>query len=364
MKIKKTYIGCLVLLLGLFIIFISPKGKQVSGYSGDMNTHVFLDCKGKGDCNSLIGDVLITVVLVDDLDSKWTESDVVELKNEQANTTGKLVDEARSYGVELNVNLNYINCKIDDAFDVSDFSGWVSNALKAAGLPTEEEVISSLKDTYSVKEAPILFAINREGRSFAVQSNVTEGFEYAILYRKSGDYRHELFHLFGAKDYYFPEDVKRIAEVYFSNSKMMMSGDGEVDSLTAYLMGWNEIMSEEAKQFVNETAWVTQEYMKSAREKERVTGQGMVRIGDGTYTGELVGGIPHGKGKIVWDNGNTYEGEWCYGVANGYGTMMWNTKGVSYIGYWENWNMHGQGICIFADGTTMIGCWENNEFKE
>ena len=375
MRMKKANIWLLILLFLLIIIFIhknsehqqsytDKKAEHQQSYMNDYNTHIFLEYMGKGDCYSLTGDVLITVVLVDDLDSQWTEEDIADFKNVQRYTTNNLTDEAQSQGVELNVELNYIHCQIDDTFDKENFGGWISNALKAADLPTEGKVIPTLKDRYSVKEAPLLFAVNRKGRSFAMPCKVTEGFEYAILYREHGDYRHELFHLFGAKDFYYPNDVKTIAEQYFSNSIMMTSGDVVIDSLTAYLMGWQESMSEEAKKFIDETAWITQEYMSEAYEETTITGQGTIRFGDGTYTGELVDGFPHGKGRIVWDDGNIYEGEWSNGVANGYGTMIWNTHGVSYTGYWENWNMHGQGTYTYANGTTLTGRWENNEFKE
>lgn len=60
---------------------------------------------------------------------------------------------------------------------------------------------------------------------------------------------------------------------------------------------------------------------------------------EGTYTGQLKDGIPHGKGTLVWPDGRgKYEGEWFEG----------------------NW--HGEGTYTHADGTVESGRWEYCQF--
>ena len=44
-----------------------------------------------------------------------------------------------------------------------------------------------------------------------------------------------------------------------------------------------------------------------------------IRWKDGTYTGDLRSGIPHGVGSILWDAGETYEGSWRDGAVTGNG---------------------------------------------
>ena len=40
------------------------------------------------------------------------------------------------------------------------------------------------------------------------------------------------------------------------------------------------------------------------------------------YTGDIVNGIPNGKGTQIWKDGAKYEGEWKNGKANGYGMKV------------------------------------------
>ena len=63
-------------------------------------------------------------------------------------------------------------------------------------------------------------------------------------------------------------------------------------------------------------------------------------MGEGTYTGELIDGIPEGNGKIIWNNGDSYDGEWHYKAANGYGTKYRHEAETTYTGYLENRVLH------------------------
>lgn len=326
------------------------------------DAHALLDCRNKGDCRRLTGTVLITVVLVDEPHCRWTEQGIRELMAVQERTTEMLLDEAEAYGAALRISLRYRRCAVEQELNVTDYPSWIAVALQAAHLPEEERTIPVLKTVFGVEEAPVLFALNREGRSFAIPCSEAQGFEFAVLYRGHGDYRHELFHLFGAKDFYVPDAVKLIAEPYFFNSIMMTSGDVEVDPLTAYLIGWTEELPAQARQFLRETAWVTPEQISSSLQALSCA-EYTVRVGDGTYTGQLSGGQPHGRGRIEWDDGNTYEGQWRDGLGDGYGTLVWRAAGTVYSGRWKRWAMHGEGTYRFADGTVLSGRWENNEYK-
>ena len=133
------------------------------------------------------------------------------------------------------------------------------SALAGAGFPDPYAVIPSFQREFGVDEAPIAFCLNRSDRSFARQER-GEGYEFAVLFGKDEDYRHELYHLFGAMDLYQNDEVAKAAVRYFPNSIMQYSGeDLRVDELTAYLMGWTDYPYKRAVRFLEETKHLTAE---------------------------------------------------------------------------------------------------------
>ena len=333
---------------------IVPKG---------LENHIYLDSRSGGSCNSLTGKVLLTIIFVNDADSSWTKEDIQEIQTEQTKAASSLKESALSYGAELELEMNYMEVDVKESFTRLDHYEWVKNALCQAGFKNTEEASEEIKRKYDVKEAPILFYANRPGRSFAIQYDNSDRLEYSILYRDAGDFRHELNHLFGADDYYYPEKVKTIAQKYFQESVMLSSDSQKVDSLTAYLIGWTDEIEEDALEFLYETVDITRDEMTEEFEKEVFTGKGSKRIGEGTYTGDLVDGLAHGKGKMVWDNGVIYEGEWESNLPHGEGKMIW-TNGTTYVGEFVKNKMQGYGTMTFANGYVQSGLWENNEYTE
>ncbi len=118
-------------------------------------------------------------------------------------------------------------------------------------------------------------------------------------------------------------------------------------------------------------------------EKEIVT----VEYDNGTYTGEVLDGIPHGEGKMICKNGGVYEGEWKNGSPNGhgkwreknannsnyegdfvdglfdgYGVKKWDCNIHYYKGEWKQGRYHGKGICCAYDGT-WDGEWVNGHIN-
>lgn len=56
---------------------------------------------------------------------------------------------------------------------------------------------------------------------------------------------------------------------------------------------------------------------------------------DGTYTGELVRGIPNGQGTWTDVDGNQYVGGWKEGLAHGQGTFTVVDE-YKYVGEWKD----------------------------
>lgn len=76
------------------------------------------------------------------------------------------------------------------------------------------------------------------------------------------------------------------------------------------------------------------------------------------YAGERKAGKPHGKGRMVEDDGSWYEGEWVHGVRHGQGKRMW-PDGSMYDGQFEDGEPHGAGSHVEADGgVRRYGAWQ------
>ena len=103
----------------------------------------------------------------------------------------------------------------------------------------------------------------------------------------------------------------------------------------------------------------------------------------GTYSGEILGGIPNGEGTWISSDGQQYIGQWQEGLWHGEGTHIaadgsvntgeyeygyrngqstWiHPDGRNYAGeFWED-QMHGQGIYTFANGDRYTGGFETDK---
>ncbi len=60
--------------------------------------------------------------------------------------------------------------------------------------------------------------------------------------------------------------------------------------------------------------------------------------GQDTYKGMFKDGLPDGKGRYTYSNGNVFEGYWSKGMKNGEGkfTLIINGKTTVQRGYWKN----------------------------
>lgn len=59
-------------------------------------------------------------------------------------------------------------------------------------------------------------------------------------------------------------------------------------------------------------------------------------IGEDTYEGYFVNGLPEGKGKYISKNGDTYKGYWKNGLRDGRGKLKYSKDGKTHTisGYW------------------------------
>jgi hypothetical protein len=78
----------------------------------------------------------------------------------------------------------------------------------------------------------------------------------------------------------------------------------------------------------------------------------------GLYKGSVISNsIPHGRGEILYSNGDFYKGEWKLGYSNGNGECKGKfgfSEEFIYVGEFKNNNFHGNGIFT----------WSNSDYYE
>jgi hypothetical protein len=219
----------------------------------------------------MTGKVMIMFVFVNDSESQWDEEGIKEAKASVDDQMARLETAAAGYGAKLDMSALYLTASISDIFvEAGDHDSFMMDAaykaMEAVHFEQALEDQDILEHGFGVNSVPVVFLVNKTGRSFAAQAE--EGathMEFAVIF-KSGLYaiRHEVCHIFGALDFYFPADTIAAQEKYLPNSIMRYSNK-EVDDLTAYLIGWTDELSENALQFLEATNHLTREEIEEAQ---------------------------------------------------------------------------------------------------
>ena len=340
-----------------------PEVERLPNVPAELQEHVFLGARSHGACDTFEGNVKMLVVFVDDPRYRWTGGEIEQAKNEITATANRMMGDAATYGVSLNLSVEFTTATSSVNLVREEYNNWVDSALTSMGLPTDRnQTCMTLESRYGVSEVPIVFLANQDGRSFAsAVSGGTTTREFSIIYDDTAAVYHEVCHIFGAKDFYFPAEVKGLANTYLPESIMVNSGTGTVDSLTAYLIGWTDTLSSEALSFLQSTSYLTVEYLSEQKAIDSYTGYVENRRSDtGSYTGYLVNGVRHGQGTFSWDDGGVYEGNWSHGKRDGYGKMT-TASGDVYEGPFVDGKRHGEGTYRWADGAIYTGAWVENQ---
>lgn len=358
---------------------------ELQNVPSELRDNVYLDYIDGGYCEKFLGNIEINVIFITDNDSKWDQTSKSKAEADIQEQQTRIIDAAASSGVTVDISVRYHEAElIGQSVVNNDVDGnWKNAVLNSTGLgdfPTAQPNIESLR---GVSSAPLVFLFNTGGRATAShQPTGLKSIEFITLYSNGiSSLFHEMCHLYGAKDFYYPNEVKALADKYLPDS-IMNSGD-KVDPLTAFLIGWTDTLSSSAESFLRETSYITNEYLHAKHEVETLTGYvENYEYSDGSYTGYLKDGWAHGEGTLkmkdgtyqsgTWDNGRFLNGECIIyykdgtvfkgnkvnGEISGYGEMKYS-NGSIYKGDFYDGLRHGQGTMNYADGDTYTGGWEN-----
>lgn len=328
-----------------------------------LRNHVYLQCRGKGACAGFTGDVKMLVIFVSDPEVSWTEERINNARQEIETAMARIRQDAAAYGASLNLTAEYLTAKAGMPLVRDDWTNWANSALSYLSLPGFGSGLTSLlEDRYGADEVPMVFCTDQNGRSFAQSaSGGSSTAEAALIYGDTEELYHEVCHIFGAEDFYYPREVADLAKTYLTNSLMTNSAEGVMEDLTAYCIGWTDELSDNAMQFLQKTSHLTQAYLTAQKLLESQTGYVENHaMSGGTYTGYLVDGIRHGQGTLVWDNGSVYTGAWEHGIRHGQGRMTFDNGDV-YDGQWQNGVRTGTGTYTWPNGSRYVGDFLEND---
>ena len=228
--------------------------------------HYYLGTRNAGPSHVLKGDVVIINLLVNDLMSNWMyPMHVAEYQNACNAMAWRLMMEAAISGTQLNIRSVF--CPVNLPMIVDQSGSWLPFVFGCLGHANAASMQSYYENLYSCAEAPIIMAVNRPMRSFAMEENdrnfIRANDEWSVVFRHThGAFdanvlTHELLHQFGAVDYYYPDVTVNAAWRHFPSSIMFRDG-AEIDDLTRYLVGWTDDLSTTALAFLRDTAGVSE----------------------------------------------------------------------------------------------------------
>lgn len=325
--------------------------------SGEYSDHLVFQSVNLGSCRELTGDVAIQVVFVDGDEGAWDEKNMAEYKKAMGQAYDQLTRWGRDYGQEVRISLRYAHTAESMDLDFLDSDAWADHVLNNADLPARGD-----DSVYMQECMPIIFLLNEGGRAYAC-ANASETYnDYLICFNNStvSSFSHELLHLYGAVDYYYPLAYQEAAQKYFPQSIMFTTEEHkEFDGLTAYIIGWTDTLDENARAFLADTRHIRKEDLENAQEETLFTGYATQVKEYYTYTGEWVMGAWEGNGILEWTNGARYEGEFSGGLRHGRGVMTLS-NGETYIGEYREDRKHGQGVETWTDLSVYTGAYEQD----
>lgn len=252
-----------------------PNEENNTSVISQYEDHFALRGKGKGCSGTFRGKVCFVVFLVHEAKSAWSKEDIEKCKAILKKIQSILQTQSGLTKNRLHVTYAVDVVSVQLKFDKDFHKELETNVLKQYGsYANSAEYQEHYEKKFLKDEAPVVFVLNREFRSFAVtaDTNPSIGNEASyVSYSNNTEqftrrFIHKLLHQFGAIDLYLPENVKVIAEKLFPNS--IMNAGAQIDPLTRYLIGWDEEPQNEVLQFLEETKDITMEEIIDAYHKD------------------------------------------------------------------------------------------------
>ena len=247
---------------------VAPDQKQGTGIV-PADTRESYDC---GSCRQLKGNPYLLVIFLDDDVSSWSEDQVLAALDEQILPAESFMEEnASQWGVELDLRIGYYatyghpdrpvkyNGSIK-TYENGTSRDLLEQAAATLGFSSKEEMHEKMMELSGQEQVGYVFMLNKGGRSYSSNYANCRGtsagnyqMEYSVIYSGFTDtshdtgsdtVTHEVLHMFGAEDYYYPDSRKFLARKYYPKDIMLCAMPAleyfELGDFTAYTLGWTD----------------------------------------------------------------------------------------------------------------------------
>ena len=230
-----------------------------------------------GSCRRLEGRPYVLVVYLDDNESNWTEE---EVKSYQANLIEPALtyieENAKKWGVFLDIGMGYYatyghpDRPVKHSSAVEDYNENGSNRdlMEQVARTLGYESVTAMHDAITkhagTEQVAYVVMVDKGGRSYSVAHYKPEEvvdqhywIEYSLIFSGFTDTSrdsasdtivHELLHIFGAEDYYYPEGRNALARQYYLTDIMLCNEPDlqyfTIEDFTAYTLGWTDEIPE------------------------------------------------------------------------------------------------------------------------
>lgn len=220
-----------------------------------MEDHIFLRSKNKGMSRCMRGNVLVEMVFVSDRQTDWVQDEKDQFYSVYKTAMEGLCKQAAAAGVKLSFSTVIGAFRYQGVMNPNEFSTVIvpqvqARYLQEQGFTNHQEFAASRKETCQADEVALIFVMEKHFRAFAMSS---DDLEYCVLTEGNDAHAisHELLHLFGAVDLYYPYHIYGLTMQYFPKTIMCTYEGQEVDPLTQYLVGWVDTPSQKVKEFMD-----------------------------------------------------------------------------------------------------------------
>jgi len=231
--------------------------------------------RGMGSAKTLSGSVCLYNIFVSDGDSSWSDKEKAEAGKRVQQAIDFVAGQARGYNVGVKFTqvtaspVSYTKAIPTDAFVDPK---WTEEVFELASGKNGNDLVAFLREKHKVQHVALILHVNKPATSYNLSyyANVSSVYaaERAVMFNSYANkhptapasYAHEILHVFGAGELYFPFDKdntrEQIAKRLWPHEIMLIieydMSRLKIGDYTAYRAGWLDELKAEYRVFEDE----------------------------------------------------------------------------------------------------------------